>query len=213
MPCVSDDCMLLTCGTGDARDELFFAAAGDRIFIAKTRQNGAISPERRLYRYPSKASRRSGVSVKQQHDLTLWNALQLSRLPIFPAYLTNSIMLHLVRPLLRLFALVWLALGMSVPVSAWTVHQSAHAVAKVALDVAHHHETDGSVAVHDEGESDSRDSGPDHMPSILLGAVALADAGIAITAPIVERAAFTIPPSRGVERYASDGLRRPPRLG
>lgn len=118
-----------------------------------------------------------------------------------------------VRAFLRLLALVWLGFGMNVPVSAWTVHQSAHAVAQVALDVPHHHETDGSVAVHDHGESDDRDSGPDHMPSVLHGAVALPDTGIAITAPIAERAAFTIPPSRGVERYASDGLRRPPRLG
>ena len=139
--------------------------------------------------------------------------MQLSRLPIFPAYLIDSIVNHTVRSILRLFALVWLAFGMSAPVSAWTVHQSAHAVSKVALDVPHHHETDGSVAVHDSGESDNRDSGPDHMPSIMLGAVALPNTGIAITAPIVEREAYTIPPSRGVERYASDGLRRPPRLG
>jgi hypothetical protein len=120
---------------------------------------------------------------------------------------------HAVRPVLRLLALVWLALGMSVPVSAWTVHQSAHAVAEVALDVAHHHETDGSVAVHDEGESDSRDSGPDHMPSILLGAVALPDTDFAIAAPITERTVYTIPPTRRAKQSASDGLRRPPRLG
>ena len=136
-----------------------------------------------------------------------------SRLLIFSASPTEAIMNHATRPMLRLLALFWLALGMSVPVSAWTVHQSAHAVAEVALDVPHHHETDGSVAVHDDGESDSRDSGPDHMPSIILGAVTLPDTGIVISAPIVERAAFTIPPSRGVERHASGGLRRPPRLG
>jgi hypothetical protein len=120
---------------------------------------------------------------------------------------------HAVRPFLRLLALVWLALGMSVPVSAWTVHQSAHTVAEVALDVPHHHETDGSVAVHDEGESDSGDSGPDHMPSILFGAVALPDTGIAIAAPITERATFTILSTRNMKQHPSDGLRRPPRLG
>lgn len=136
-----------------------------------------------------------------------------SRLLILSPSPTEAFVIHFVRSFLRLLALVWLALGMSVPVSAWTVHQSAHAVAEVALDVAHHHETDGSVAVHDEGESDSRDSGPDHMPSIMLGAVALPDTGVAIAAPITERAAFTIPPSRVAKQHPSDGLRRPPRLG
>lgn len=122
-------------------------------------------------------------------------------------------MIHTFHSFLRLLALVWLALGMSAPVSAWTVHQSAHAVAEVSLDLPHHHETDGSVAVHDHGESDSRDSGPDHMSSILLGAVALPDTGIAIAAPLTERAAFMIPPTRSAKQHASDGLRRPPRLG
>lgn len=122
-------------------------------------------------------------------------------------------MIHAVRSFLRLLALVWLALGMSVPVSAWTVHQSSHAVSKVALDVPHHHENDGSVAVHDDGEGDNRDSGPDHMPSILLAAVALPNTSIAIASPITERAAFTIPPTRNAKQRASDGLRRPPRLG
>lgn len=122
-------------------------------------------------------------------------------------------MIPAVRSFLCLLALVWLALGMSVPVSAWTVHQSAHAVAEVALDVAHHHETDGSVAVHNEGESDSRDSGPDHMPSIMLGAVVLPDTGVAIAALITERTAYTTPSSRADKQHASHGLRRPPRLG
>jgi hypothetical protein len=79
--------------------------------------------------------------------------------------------------------------------------------------VAHHHETDGSVAVHDEGESDSRDSGPDHMPSILLGAVALPDTDVAIAAPITERTVYTIQHTRSAKQRASDGVRRPPRRG
>ena len=135
------------------------------------------------------------------------------QLLIFPTPHNKELVNYFFRLFFRLVALVWLALGMSAPVSAWTVHQSAHAVAKVSLDVPHHHETDGSVAVHDTGESDSRDSGPDHMPSILLGAVALAVADIEITTPIVERAAFIIPLSRSAKQHASDGLRRPPRLG
>lgn len=122
-------------------------------------------------------------------------------------------MYHAVFPLLRLLALVWLALGMSVPLSAWTAHQSAHAAAEVALDVAHHHEADGSLAVHDQGESDSRDAGPDHMPSIMIGVADLPTTGIALVVPVRVQATFAIPPSRGLERHASDGPRRPPRLG
>lgn len=134
-------------------------------------------------------------------------------MPNFPASPTSPSVYHTVRPLLRLLALVWLALGMSVPLSAWTAHEAAHAAAQVALDVPHHHEADGSLAVHDRGESDSRDAGPDHMPSIMIGVADLPTTGIALIAPIAVQAIFAIPPSRGLEQYASDGLRRPPRLG
>ncbi len=122
-------------------------------------------------------------------------------------------MTHAVRPFLHLLALVWLALGMSVPVSAWSAHQSAHAFAEVALGVAHHHDLGGDVVVHDHGENDSRDTGPDHMPSVMCGVAAIPDSYGALSAPVTERMVFAIPQSRGVERHASDELRRPPRLG
>lgn len=102
---------------------------------------------------------------------------------------------------------------MSAPLSAWTAHQSAHAAAEVAFDVPHHHEPDGSLSVHNEGESDSRDAGPDHMPSIMIGVADLPNTGIALVVPVQMSATFAIPPSRGLERHASDGLKRPPRHG
>ncbi len=102
---------------------------------------------------------------------------------------------------------------MSVPLSAWTAHEAAHAAAAVPLDVPHHHEADGSLAVHDQGESDSRDAGPDHMPSIVIGVADLPGTDIALVVPVRVQATYTIPPLRELERHASDGLKRPPRLG
>ncbi len=120
---------------------------------------------------------------------------------------------HNLGPLLRLFVLVWLALGMSVPVSAWAVHNTAHSVAQVGVDDHHHHDDDGSISVHEHEDDEAPDGGHDHMPSILLGAVTIPQAGVSLTEPMVVRQIYTMPPSRGVERHASDGLRRPPRLG
>ncbi len=123
----------------------------------------------------------------------------------------------IVRPLLSLLALVWLTLGMTVPVSAWTVHEGAHAAARVSVDVHHHHEADGSIAVHDHDTDgsggDTPDGGHDHMPSILLSAFAIPDAGFSLDAPLMERATYTMSQVRGVERHGTGGLRRPPRFG
>jgi hypothetical protein len=122
-----------------------------------------------------------------------------------------------VRPFLQLFALVALALGMSVPVSAWTVHNAAHGAAQVSVDEHHHHEDDGGISVHEHDANgpgnEAPDGGHDHMPSILLGAATVPPAGVSLTEPTVVRQTYAIPPSRGVARHASDGLRRPPRLG
>jgi hypothetical protein len=115
--------------------------------------------------------------------------------------------------LLRLFALVWLALGMSIPVSAWTVHNAAHRAAQVSVDAHHHHEDNGGISVHEHDDGETPDGGHDHMPSILLGAITIPPAGLSLTEPTVVRQIYPIPPSRGVERHASNGLRRPPRLG
>lgn len=120
---------------------------------------------------------------------------------------------HAIRPFLRLIALMWLALGISVPMAAWTVHDAAHGTAQVDVDDHHHHEDDGRISVHEHDDKETPDGGHDHMPSILLGAVTLSDAGVPVAAPIAGRQTFTIPPSRGIERYPSSGLRRPPRLG
>lgn len=117
------------------------------------------------------------------------------------------------RPFLRLLVLVWLALGMSIPVSAWTVHNAAHGAAQVSVDAHHHHENGGGISVHEHEEDETPDGGHDHMPSILLGAVTVPQAGVSLTEPTVVRQIFAIPTSRGVVRYASDGLRRPPKLG
>jgi hypothetical protein len=117
------------------------------------------------------------------------------------------------RALLRLFAFAWLALGMSIPVSAWTVHNAAHGAAQVSVDEHHHHEDDGGISVHEHDDGEAPDGGHDHMPSALLGAVTVPQAGVLLTEPIVIRQIYTLPTSRSVERYASDGLRRPPRRG
>lgn len=120
---------------------------------------------------------------------------------------------HAVRPFLCLFALIWLALGMSVPVSAWAIHDTAHSVAQVGVDDHHHHDEDGSISVHDHEDNEAPDGGHDHMPSILLGAATIPDAGITLSAPMIARQIMATPSTHGLERNASDGLRRPPRLG
>lgn len=124
---------------------------------------------------------------------------------------------HAIRPFLRLIALMWLALGISVPIAAWTVHDAAHGAMQVGIDDHHHHDDGGRISVHehdaDGHDGEAPDGGHDHMPSILLGAVTLSDAGVPVAGPIAGRQIFTIPPSRGIERYPSSGLRRPPRLG
>lgn len=121
------------------------------------------------------------------------------------------------RSLLRLIALAWLTLGMSVPVSAWTVHEAGHGAAQVSVDAHHHHDDDGGISVHDQDSeghsSDAPDGGHDHMPSILLGALTVPDMGVAPSAPVLAQIAFVIPAASGVERDATDALRRPPRLG
>jgi hypothetical protein len=120
---------------------------------------------------------------------------------------------RLVRPLLRLLALMWLAIGMSVPVSAWTVHEAAHGAAIVGVDEHHHHNDDGGISIHEHDDGEVPDGGHDHMPSILLGAVTVPQVGVVLAAPPFVRQSYIMPPSRLVESYASDGLRRPPRLG
>ena len=120
---------------------------------------------------------------------------------------------HAARPMLRLFALFWLALGISVPVSAWTVHNAANGAAQVSVNKHHHHEDNGGISVHEHDDGDAPDGGHDHMPSILLGAVTIPQAGVSLTEPTVVRQTYAIPPSRVAEQNASDGLRRPPRLG
>lgn len=112
-----------------------------------------------------------------------------------------------------MLGLAWLALGMSVPVSAWAVHNTAHSVAQVDLDDHHHHEDNGGITVHEHDEDESPDGGHDHMPSILLSAATIPDVGMLLSEPLVTPQMFAIPLSRGVERHASEGLRRPPRLG
>ena len=115
--------------------------------------------------------------------------------------------------LLHLLALVWLALGMSVPASAWTVHEAAHGAAQVSVDAHHHHDDNGRISVHDHDDGDAPDGGHDHMPSIMLGAVTIPHLAITLSVPELARIAFIIPASSGVERYATEALRRPPRLG
>ena len=120
---------------------------------------------------------------------------------------------HAARPLLRLLALFWLALGMSVPVSAWTVHNAAHGAAQVSVNEHHHHEDDGGISVHEHDDDETPDGGHDHMPCILLGVATVPQAGLSLTELTVVRQTYAIPPSRVAKEHASDGLRRPPRLG
>jgi hypothetical protein len=136
-----------------------------------------------------------------------------SRLLIFSASPTETIMNHSARPVLRLLALFWLALGISIPVSAWTVHNAANGAAQVSVDKHHHHEDDGGISVHEHDDGEAPDGGHDHMPSILLGAITIPQAGLSLTEPTVVRQTYSIPPSRVAKEHASEGLRRPPRLG
>ena len=110
-------------------------------------------------------------------------------------------------------ALAWIALGMSVPVSAWAVHNTAHNVAQVGVDEHHHHEEDGGISVHEHEDDEAPDGGHDHMPSILFGAATVPDVGTLLSEPFVAQQMFTILLAHGSERHASAGLRRPPRLG
>lgn len=136
-----------------------------------------------------------------------------SRLPYFPGSPTKPPVYDAARPLLRLLALFWLALGMSVPVSAWTVHEAAHGVAQVSVDAHHHHDDDGGISVHEHEDSEAPDGGHDHMPSILLGAADLTGTAILPAPHAPVRAMFAIASSLGVELHTPDELRRPPRLG
>lgn len=117
------------------------------------------------------------------------------------------------RSLLNLLALVWLTLGMSVPTSAWTVHEAAHGAAQISVDAHHHHDDDGGVSVHERDDGDAPDGGHDHMPSILLGAMTIPDLGAILAGPEPARMAFILPAFSGNERHANEALRRPPRLG
>lgn len=117
-----------------------------------------------------------------------------------------------VQDLLRLIALMWLALGMSLPASAWTAHMAAHGAAQIGVDQHHHHGEDGAISVHDHDDGEDADGGHDHMPSILLGAIDMAHAAFALAMPALAKQLYAVPPSRALARHASDGLRRPPRI-
>lgn len=112
-----------------------------------------------------------------------------------------------------MIVLAWIALGMAVPVSAWAVHDTAHSVAQVGIDDHHHHDDDGGISVHEHEDDEAPDGGHDHMPSVLLSAATVPDVQALVNEPLVATQMFAIPLSRRLERYASDGLRRPPRHG
>ncbi len=135
------------------------------------------------------------------------------QLLIFSASPTTTNVNRAFRPLLSLLALVWLALGMSVPASAWTAHEAAHGAALVSVDAHHHHDGGGRISVHDHDDGDTPDGGHDHMPSILLGAVTVPDMGVTLVVPEMGRMAFVLPVTSGTQRYATNALRRPPKLG
>lgn len=138
--------------------------------------------------------------------------LQNSRLPILLAS-PNKIIVNRCFFLMRLLALFWLAVGMSVPVSAWAVHSSSHSVAQVDVDAHHHHDDNGGISVHEHEDNEAPDGGHDHIPSILLGAVTVPDVGTLPSRPLVAQQMFVISLSHGSERRLPHGLRRPPRLG
>lgn len=135
------------------------------------------------------------------------------QLLFFSASPTTTAVIHTRRPLWSLLALIWLALGMSVPASAWTAHEAAHGMAQVSLDAHHHHDDGGQISVHDHDDGDTPDGGHDHMPSILLGAVIVPDMGVSLVVPEMGRMAFVLPVTSGTQRHATNALRRPPKLG
>lgn len=101
---------------------------------------------------------------------------------------------------------------MSVPFSAWAIHDAAHGGAQVSVDMHHHHGEDGSISVHEHDDGEEPDGGHDHRPSILLGAINIAHSEFALATPSVAKQLYVVPPSQRLARHASDGLRRPPRL-
>jgi hypothetical protein len=134
-------------------------------------------------------------------------------LRIFWASAIGLIVFQAVRPFLRLLALLWLVLGMTVPVSAWTIYTAEHSAAQVNVYDHHHHNDDGGISVHDHEDGEAPDGGHDHLPSILLGVFTLPQAGVSLTEPNLVRQTYIITPSSGVEYHATEGPRRPPRLG
>ena len=116
-------------------------------------------------------------------------------------------------PFLRLLMLMSFALGMSVPVSAWTAHEAAHGPTRIDADTHHHHEDDGRISIHDDDSGNVPDGGHNHMPSLLLGVATLPDQEFAFTRPEVTRIAFYVPVFTDAKRHSADALRRPPRLG
>ena len=147
-----------------------------------------------------------GLLPREKRDQTF-------QLPIFPASPTLTIVNRVHRPLLSLLALVWLAFGISSPVSAWTAHEAAHGAAQVGVDAHHHHDDGGKISVHDHDDGETPDGGHDHMPSILLGAVTVPDMGVMLVVPEMGQMAFVPPATSGTQRHATNALRRPPKLG
>ena len=135
------------------------------------------------------------------------------QLLIFSASPTTTNVNRARRPLLSLLALMWLALGMSVPASAWTAHEASHGATQVSVNAHHHHDDGGQISVHDHDDGDTSDGGHDHMPSILLGAVTVPDMGVMLVVPEMGQMAFVLPATSGTQRHATDALRRPPKLG
>ena len=97
------------------------------------------------------------------------------------------------------------------------MHEAEHGAIQVSVDEHHHHKADGGISVDDHNADknggDAPDGGHDHMPSILLGAVTVPQAGVSLTEPTVVRQTLAISASRGTANHPSDGLRRPPRFG
>ncbi|MBB6229205.1 hypothetical protein [Polymorphobacter multimanifer] len=114
-----------------------------------------------------------------------------------------------------LLALV--AVGMTVPAMAWSVHGISHAGKPVAVDQHHEHdEATGEVTVHEDGATNepAGKSGHDHMPALMAAQPALDATALILPAvspsadgPLYFSSATTADRSQHAGR-----LRRPPRF-
>jgi hypothetical protein len=115
----------------------------------------------------------------------------------------------------RMLLLVLVAIGMTLPASAWAMHEVKHAAQPVAANQHHYHdEATGEIALHDhdDGDEQGSDRGHDHMPGLIAGLADLPAAQLDIAAPAPNAPLYFAHTERSGHAALADRLRRPPRF-